>query len=334
MTARKKILVARSRFIVTLPGGSINVHLLPHQTQTETAGGTRKTLMNVPVVGGSLLVSKTGHGPKTVLALHGVAGSRLTVEQLAGPLDSSYTFLAPDLRGRGASSTLPGPYGLKAHAADCERILDELGIATVVVVGHSMGALVAEQVAVRRPQQVRGLVLIDGGVVPPVAQRSTAGDIEHAIDSVVGPILENLRRTYATEEEYFDVWRAHPAFQSVWNEGLIARFRYDLEGRSPAFRSRISPEAIKQDMVDALTGSDALAALLRRVRCPMHMVRATRGILDQPAPMISDTLAHTWTAELPLLKDTVIPDTNHISVTLLESAKRQIATFIEELSGE
>ena len=291
-----------------------------------------KRLMDIPVAGGSLLVSQIGNGPKTVLALHGVAGSRLSVEQLAQPLDDSYTFLAPDLRGRGASSSLPGPYGLAAHADDCERLLDELHIPSAVIVGHSMGALIAEQVAARRPLQVRGLVLIDGGLVPPAFKPRPAEDMERAIEQVVGPVLENLRRTYKTEEEYFDVWRTHPAFQRVWSEDLTARFRYDLEGQAPLLRSRVSPDAIKQDMVDALTGSGTLAAVLRSVRCPMHLVRATRGILDQPAPMISDDLAAAWTAELPLLQDTLIPDTNHISVTLLNSAQWKIADFVERLS--
>ena len=305
---------------------------------------------DVAVPGGPLRVFQSGHGTKIVLGLHGLADNHLSMAELARGLDDSYTFLTPDLRGRGASCGLPGPYGLDVHAADCAKILDHLGIASAVVVGHSMGALIAERLAAQRPNQIRGLLLIDGGIVPPAEFPAVSlwlrafllrwmirwrlVNVERLIASLVGPVLDNLRRTFATEEAYFDIWRNHPAFRGIWNDNLRARFKYDLIGEAPVLRSRISATALREDFANALSNMKKVAAGLREVRCPVRLVRATRGILDQPEPMISDALVAGCSSTLPQLKDIIIPDTNHISIVHLDHAIRQIATLIEELSTE
>ena len=51
--------------------------------------------------------------------------------------------IAPDLRGRGRSNTLPGPFGMTRHADDMAAVLDFLGVPRAVVVGHSMGGFVS-----------------------------------------------------------------------------------------------------------------------------------------------------------------------------------------------
>ena len=278
---------------------------------------------SIPVDGGSIFVVRVGDGPKIVFGLHGVAGSHMTMQQLAAGLDDSWTLVVPDLRGRGASNMLPPPYGLEAHASDCERILDHYKVEAAVVAGHSMGAVVSELLAVRRPGQIKGLILIDGGLPLPQTVKTNI-DLEQAIEATVGPILQNLRRTYVTEEEYFEGWRNHPAFKSFWNEDLQARFRYDLSGKAPMIRSRMNADAFRQDMTDLLSDPEKLRSTLRAVRCPMHLYRATRGILDQPEPLIADSLAAVWTSELPLITDIVIEETNHVSITLLQRAVEKI----------
>ena len=71
--------------------------------------------------------------------------------------------LAPDLRGRGRSAHLPGPYGLATHVADLVALLDAVGCERVVV-GHSMGGFVAVTLAALHPDRVSRLVLVDGGL--------------------------------------------------------------------------------------------------------------------------------------------------------------------------
>src|SRR5919108_3587840 len=101
----------------------------------------------VPVSGGSLHVGVAGAPPGTagvpvVLAVHGITGSHVSFAPIARHLGDTATFLAPDLRGRGQSSGLGGPYGMAAHARDLVAVLDHVGVERAVVAGHSMGGYV------------------------------------------------------------------------------------------------------------------------------------------------------------------------------------------------
>jgi 3-oxoadipate enol-lactonase len=64
-----------------------------------------------------------------------------------------------DKRGHGLSSCTPGPYGMGMLIRDTERFLDALGVRDCVFVGLSIGGMIAQGLAVKRLDQVRGLVL-------------------------------------------------------------------------------------------------------------------------------------------------------------------------------
>lgn len=64
-----------------------------------------------------------------------------------------------DLRGHGLSDVPPGPYRMGALIHDAEALLDDLGVRDCVFVGLSVGGLVAQGLAVKRLDLIRGLVL-------------------------------------------------------------------------------------------------------------------------------------------------------------------------------
>ncbi|MCE1191986.1 MAG: alpha/beta hydrolase [Acidovorax sp.] len=103
-----------------------------------------------------------GSGP-TVLLLHDADGDHVTfapqVETLAS---AGYRAVAWDMPGYGRSAPIE-PYTFKALAESCLALADALQAGPVAVVGHGMGAMVALEAAVRRPAQVRRLVLCAGG---------------------------------------------------------------------------------------------------------------------------------------------------------------------------
>lgn len=99
------------------------------------------------------------------VCLHGlVAGNMATwYSTLALPLSASRQVILYDLRGHGGSSTPSQGFDLDSHADDLDAVLAALVPvnAGVDLVGHSLGALIALQFAMRHPQRVRSLVLVD-----------------------------------------------------------------------------------------------------------------------------------------------------------------------------
>lgn len=71
------------------------------------------------------------------------------------------TIVAYDKRGHGLSDLGAGPAGIPTHAEDLAALLDHLGHAGAVVVGLSIGGLIAQQLYASRPDLVAGLMLCD-----------------------------------------------------------------------------------------------------------------------------------------------------------------------------
>ena len=115
-------------------------------------------------------------GP-VVLLCHGFPESWYSWRHQLGPLaDAGYHVVAPDMRGYGGTEAPEDPraYTLFHHVGDLVGLLDELGAADAVVVGHDWGAPVAWHAAVVRPDRFRAVAGLSvpwspRGAVPPVA---------------------------------------------------------------------------------------------------------------------------------------------------------------------
>ena len=223
------------------------------------------------VAGGSLHAGRWGSTGPTVLAVHGITATHLAWLEVAQRLPD-ITLLAPDLRGRGRSADLPGPYGLGAHVDDLVALLDATGCEQAVVVGHSMGGFVAVTLAARHPDRVSRLVLVDGGLPTGRPEDPVpAGGIE----AVLGPAAARLAMTFQSQQAYRDFWRAHPALGPIWGPTIEAYVDYDLVGEPPEMHSSCREAAMRIDGAEVADQASATAAL-RHVAAPIAFLRAER----------------------------------------------------------
>jgi pimeloyl-ACP methyl ester carboxylesterase len=202
-------------------------------------------------------VAVAGTGPAVVL-LHGFPHTWQLWSRIIGPLAAHHRVIAPDLRGFGASTRAPDGYDAATLAADIDGILDALDEPTAAVVGIDAGTPVAVLLALRRPDRVRRLVVMEAllGSLPGAEAFLAAGPPWwfgfHAVPDLAETVLAG------NEAAYID-W-----FLTVGT------------------RQRGMPRDIRHAFIDAYTGPDAL-------RCAFSFYRA----LPTTARQISDTVAQS-----------------------------------------
>jgi lipase len=272
-------------------------------------------LLDVPVDGGNLRVLVWGTGRRVAVAVHGITASAMAWQAVARQMPAGWTLAAPDLRGRGHSADLPGPYGLERHAADVAAVLRHFG-GRPVLAGHSMGAYVALLTKDANPKLSRRLVLVDGGLPLPVPD---GVDPEEALAAALGPAIARLRQTFASTEDYVRFWRAHPALAGHWSADVEGYVRYDLAGEPGSMRSRVSEAAVSADSRDVLAdkpGADALGRLTQ----PTPLLTAPAGMFGEPPGLLAPELIGTWAERAPQLRPKQVPGANHYTIMFDRSA--------------
>ncbi|HYE39056.1 MAG TPA: alpha/beta hydrolase [Ramlibacter sp.] len=216
-----------------------------------------------------------GSGP-TVLMLHGIGGGHLAfapqVESLA---TAGYRAVAWDMPGYGHSAPIE-PYTFKGLAQSCVQLIESLKVANVILVGHSMGGMVAQEVVARRPELVSRLVLCgtspafgkpDGEwqrdfiaqrTAPLDAGRSMAELAETLVPQMVGPgsLPEGVRLAthcmgLVPAATYRRALECIVTFDRRGNLGNIHVPTLLLSGE----HDRNAPPAVMKKMADAIAGS-------------------------------------------------------------------------------
>ncbi len=291
----------------------------------------------VAVPGGDLRIARFGDGERLIIAAHGITASLMAWRAVGEALPPGWSLIAADLRGRGHSADVPGPYGLRRHADDLGLVAEHVGAdESTVLAGHSMGAYVA---ALHGPERrYARVVLVDGGLPLPVPLDM---DPDTVLELTLGPAIARLSQTYPSTEAYLDFFKAHPAFADHWSSAVEEYVRYDAadvpgevmpaaEMAGPAIRSRVREDAVRQDGRWLLTHGEAIGEALKAITSPLLLLRAPRGLLNQDVGMLPDELAATWTARLPGLRDEVVADCNHYTIVFDDRCVQTVTDRLTE----
>ena len=102
-----------------------------------------------------------GTGGPPLLFLHGTGCDTSDWDGVISNLGSEGRTLRLDFRGHGDSDVPHEPFTVKDLATDVGQLMESLDLPPVVICGHSLGGMVAMEIA-RRPSKVAGLVLLEG----------------------------------------------------------------------------------------------------------------------------------------------------------------------------
>ncbi|MFG2647905.1 alpha/beta fold hydrolase [Streptomyces sp. NPDC048436] len=224
------------------------------------------SLRQVTANGITVNVALCGSGP-AVLLLHGFPHTWQLWSEVMPRLALHHRVIAPDLRGLGASTPASGGYDADSLATDAEGLLDALGERSAAVVGIDAGTPPAFLLAMRRPDLVRRLVVMESLLGPlPGAEDFLAGGAPwwfgfHSVPDLAETVLDG-----------------HEAAYIDWFLGT------GTHGRGV-------PDRIRDAFVDAYTGPDALRrafSYYRAMPTSGRQIRdaVTRGRLTMPAMAI------------------------------------------------
>ena len=216
----------------------------------------RKLVPRTIEVGSGVRLSYVDDGPASgvpVVFLHGITDSWKSFAGVIPYMPEWTRSIAISLRGHGDSSRPDGGYDPADFAADVRGCLDALAIPSAVIVGHSMGSLVAQRFAIDYPERTQALVVM--GSAPEVRSLPALMDLwQHDIAAMTDPV--------------------DPVFAREFQESTVARPTAAGLIDTAVQESLKVPVRVWRDAMRGLTEVDHTAEL-RRLRMPTLIVWGT-----------------------------------------------------------
>jgi pimeloyl-ACP methyl ester carboxylesterase len=223
-----------------------------------------------------LAYEDAGSGDPPLVFVHGAACNRRFWGQQVPRFSSAHRVVAVDLRGHGESDAPPERYTVRLFAEDLASTCTQLGIESPVVIGHSLGGIVALEFGCGYPGQVGAAVLIDSPLLPGGGRVEVVRDLVAGLrgrdpDSALraffagrffGPYDDAAIRSWVLDQ--IVLTEAHVT-SSLWEESLVS-----LDDEAPLRECRVPLLYI-----DAGTPNADLARAVEL--CPELMIARTIG---------------------------------------------------------
>jgi pimeloyl-ACP methyl ester carboxylesterase len=199
---------------------------------------------------------------RSVVLVHGLAGTSAFWEDTLQALQDGFRGIAPDLLGFGDSEKPRGRYDIVRHVEILVALIDRLSLDCVDLIGHSMGGTVALSYALRRPDNVRKMVLIN---TPVSGERA----------------LHGRGRLGATFPGLLAVKLGLELSPILWVFRRLSRYYYLLDPRFTG-EARKSPLHALRGNATALKGTD-LSSRLKEVKVPTLIMGTREDPIVRPS---------------------------------------------------
>ena len=243
-----------------------------------------------------------GTGDTTLVLLHGEGEQAGNWARVMMPLVERYRIVIPDLAGHGQSGPAEGPIRMDQIMVGVEVILDaSCENQRVVLIGNSLGARVAFLIALNRPSQVDRIVVLNGGPLrlhdPKVNMfPSNREDAQKTMEGLMGSSAKSIPDTVLDDI----VRRAQEGPAARMKVALDPTDTFFLDGRLDEVETPVDliwgsadqlyPVEYAQRLEEGLPAA-RLTTLpdcghVPQRECPVIMVDALVGILDQGPPVL------------------------------------------------
>lgn len=242
-----------------------------------------------------------GEQGSPIICIHGLTANAFYFQAIAENLARDHRVFAYDLRGRGESDQPEHGYSVPIHANDLAMLIDALELEQPVILGHSLGALIALYFAAHFPDKLSKLILGDGGA--PLHWENIEGQ-----PAWLTAAVNRLGVTFPSIEEYIRRQKATPYLGPYWNEYIESYFQHDVRQQddgsviSRCYRGGILEEGQRYDEAQP-------AAQWERVQVPTLILRAGQGLFftndqlltEEDAATIHRAITGSWLVNFPTL---------------------------------
>lgn len=220
--------------------------------------------------------TRTGGDKPPIVLLHGLSDNGVYWTTIAQDLEHDYELIMPDARGHGLSEPVSANPTWTDNAEDIASLIQQLGLKTPAVIGHSMGAATAGVLASRHPELVGCLVLED----PPLFERNV--DPQAPSSRVAfGPWEQSLvvLKSLPRSEQLAAARKEHPNWPDIENERWVdTKIQFDLT----TFKAAAAPAPNWRDT-------------LSKIQCPTLLLT---GDIEKGA-LITPQVAQEFVSLLP-----------------------------------
>jgi len=270
----------------------------------------------------SLYFRSYGSAKETVICLPGLTRNSKDFHELATHLVPRYRVVCPDLRGRGRSDWDPQwqHYNPSTYIADTWALIDHLGITACIMIGTSLGGLLAMLMASQQPDRLKAIVLNDVGpeadpvgyarILATAGQQSGANTWQDAAQQCEQSHKTSLPGMPA---EFWDSF-----VRKVYREGTNGKPELDMDpniGR-----------AIREGDLSRIAGVqvDTWSAF-RLISMPCLVLRG------EVSDILSDEIVERMATVKPDLQRALIPGRGHAPLLDEPESLTAIDTFLEKL---
>jgi pimeloyl-ACP methyl ester carboxylesterase len=143
-----------------------------------------------------LCFEEAGSGTPPLLFVHGWTCAHTFFAPQFEYFGGAHRVIAVDLRGHGASDKPRQEYTMARLADDVRWLCEQLGVQKPVVIGHSMGGIIALMLAARYPDLPAAIVTLDSLIVPTAEMREM---VPALVEALRGPDFGEVQRQLVSE---------------------------------------------------------------------------------------------------------------------------------------